>query len=119
MLETNRTRNKGAHKTDIQKTKLKKILQYLKDEHVAKKGYKMPDAKKWEFKIMDKSDIPQQENVANCGVFVCMFCDYILNGCRLNFKPDDIMEGSWRLKIILSILTLYDDESKNTNKEGM
>ena len=40
----------------------------------------MPDAKKWELKSMDKSDIPRQENVANCGVFVCMFCDYILNG---------------------------------------
>ena len=40
----------------------------------------MPDAEKWDLKSMDKSDIPQQENVADCGVFVCMFCDYILNG---------------------------------------
>ena len=57
-----------------------------------KKEYKMPDAKKWELKSMTKSDTPQQENVCNCGVFVCMFCDYILNGCKLNFKQDDIME---------------------------
>ena len=44
----------------------------MKDEHDAKKGYEMPDTDKWELKSMDKSDIPQQENVANCGVFVCM-----------------------------------------------
>ena len=91
----------------------------MKMEHVAKKGYEMPDAEKWELKSMAKRDIPQQENVANCGVFVCMFCDYILNGCKLNLKQDDIMEGNWRLKMIFSILTLCNDESNNTNKEGM
>ena len=79
----------------------------------------MPDAKKWELKSMDKSDIPQKENDSDCGLFVCMFCDYILNGCKLNFEQNDIMEGSWRLKMILSILTLCNDESNNTNKEGM
>ena len=48
LLVTNKTRNECAHKTDIQKTKLKGFLQFLKDEHYAKKGYKIPDAKKWE-----------------------------------------------------------------------
>ncbi len=89
---TTRTSNKFIHKTDIQGTKLKGFLQYLKDEHVDKKGYEMPNAKKWELKSMTNSDIPQQENVSDCGVFVCMFCDYILNGCKLNFKQDDIMK---------------------------
>ncbi len=42
---------------------------------------------------MTNSDISQQENVSDCGVFVCMFCDYILNGCELNFKQDDVMEA--------------------------
>ena len=79
----------------------------------------MHNAEKWELKSMDKSDIPQQENVSDCGVFVCMFCDYILNGCKLNFKQDDIMEGSWRQKMILSILTPCDDNGNGTNKEGM
>ena len=32
---------------------------------------------------------------------------------------DDIMEGSWWIKMILSILTLCNDESNDTNKEGM
>ena len=119
LLVTTRTRNKCVHKTDIQETKLKGFLQYLKDEHVDKKGFKMPDAKKWELKSMDKNDIPQQENVSDCGVFICMFCDYILNGCKLNFKQDDIMEGSWRQKMILSILTTCGDNDNDTYKEGM
>jgi hypothetical protein len=119
LLLTTKTRNKCAHKLDIQKTKLKGFLQYLKDEHVDKKGCEMPNAKKWELKSMDKNDIPQQENVSDCGVFVCMFCDYILNGCELNFKQDDIMEGSWRQKMILSILTTCGDDSNDTTKEGM
>ena len=79
----------------------------------------MPNANKWELKIMDKNDIPQQENVSDCGVFVCMFCDYILNGCELNFKKNDIMEGSWRQKMILSILTTCSDDNNDTYKEGM
>ena len=79
----------------------------------------MPNAKTWELKSMTNSDIPQQENVSDCGVFVCMFCDYILNGCKLNFKQADIMEGSWRQKMILSILTLCNDDGNDTYKEGM
>ena len=68
---------------------------------------------------MDKSDIPQQDNGCNCGLFVCMSCDYILNGCKFNFKQDDIMDGSWQEKMILSILILCDDKNNNTNKEDM
>ena len=68
---------------------------------------------------MTNSDIPQQENVSDCGVFVCMFCEYILNGCKLNFKQDDVMEGSWRQKMILSILTLCNVNGNDTYKEGM
>ncbi len=70
-------------------------------------------------KRMSKNDIPQQENVSDCGVFVCMFCDYIMNGCKLNFKQDDVMEGSWRQKMILSILTLCNVKGNDTYKEGM
>ncbi len=78
----------------------------------------MPNAEKWELKSMTNSDIPQQENVSDCGVFVCMFCEYILNGCKLNFKQDDVMEGSWRHKMILSILTLCNVDGNDTNKEA-
>jgi histone-lysine N-methyltransferase SETD2 len=119
LLVTTKTRNKCAHKLHIQETKLKGFLQYLKEEHVDKKGCEMPNAEKWELRRMSNSDIPQQENISDCGVFVCMFCDYILNGLKLNFKQDDIMEGSWRQKMILSILTLCNDNSNDTTKEGM
>ncbi len=100
LLVTTRTRNKCTYKTNIQETKLKGFLQYLKDEHLYKKVYAIPNGEKWELKSMTNSDIPQQENVSDCGVFVCMFCDNILNGCKLNFKQDEIMEGSWRQKMI-------------------
>ena len=60
LLVTTRTRNKCSHKLNIQETKLKGFLQYLKDEHVDKKGYEMPYVEKWELKSMDKNDIPQQ-----------------------------------------------------------
>ncbi len=68
---------------------------------------------------MTNSDIPQQENVFDCVVFVCMFCEYILNGCKLIFKQDDVMEGSWRHKMILSILTLCNVSGNENYKEGM
>ncbi len=119
LLVTKRTRNKCDHKLDIQKTKLKGFLQYLKEEHVNKKGYELPNADKWDLKSMDNNDVPQQENVSDCGLFVCMFCDYILNGCELNFKQNNIMEGSWRQKMILSILTTCGDDYNDTYKEGM
>jgi len=60
---------------------------------------------KWigeEWEIHIPKDLPQQKNGCDCGVFVCMFCEHILNGCELNFKQDDVMEGSWRQKMILS-----------------
>jgi len=91
----------------------------LKDDHADKKGCEMPNAEKWELKRVSNSDIPQQENVSDCGVFVCMFCEHILNGCKLNFKHDDVMEGSWRQKMILSILTTCGDDDNDTYKEGM
>ncbi len=91
----------------------------MKEEHFEKKGCEMPNADTWALKRMSNSDIPQKENVSNCGVFVCMFCEHILNGCELNFKQDDVMEGSWRQKMILSILTLCNVNGNDTYKEGM
>ena len=91
----------------------------MKDEHVDKKGYEMPNAEKWELKSMTNSDIPQQENFSDCGEFVFMFCEYLLNSCELNFKKYDVMEGSWRHKMILSILTLCNVSGNDTYKEGM
>ncbi len=29
-------------------------------------------------------------NTTDCGVFVCMYCDFILNDCKLDFKQDAI-----------------------------
>ncbi len=45
LLVTTKTRNKCTHKTNIQEKQLKGFQQYMKDEHVDKKGCKMPNAK--------------------------------------------------------------------------
>ena len=57
-------RNKKNSKTIPYRCRQKMIPTILEGRASCKKGYKMPDAEKWELKSMDKSDIPQQENVA-------------------------------------------------------
>ncbi len=53
-------------------------------------------------------DVPQQytTNITDCGVFVCMYCNFILNDCKLDFKQDKIANSDWRDRMILSILSV-------------
>ena len=52
------------------------LLRYLKDEWDAKNGGELPDADKW--KIVGAVDgVPRQKNGFDCGVFSCMFADFI------------------------------------------
>ncbi len=66
-------------------------------------------------------NVPQQDttNTTDCGVFVCMYCDFILNECKLDFKQDDITNNDWRDRMILSILLVKptNDKEKNNNHE--
>ncbi len=50
--------------------------------------------------------VPQQDTTNNtdCGVFVCMYCDFILNDCTLDFSQHDITNTNWRDMMIPSIL---------------
>jgi hypothetical protein len=66
-------------------------------------------------------NVPQQDTTNNtdCGIFVCMCCDFILNDCKLDFKQEDITNSDWRDRMILSILLVKptnDKEKTNNNK---
>jgi hypothetical protein len=66
--------------------------------------------------------VPKQDmtNTTDCDVFVCMYCDLILNDCKLDFNHHDITNSNWRDMMILLILLVKpkDDKEKNNNDKG-
>mmetsp|Transcript_23237 Transcript_23237/g.50343 ORF Transcript_23237/g.50343 Transcript_23237/m.50343 type:complete len:610 (-) Transcript_23237:9-1838(-) len=82
------------------RTKLEGLLQYLKDEHRVKKGGEM-DTTEWKL-VHCTRDTPGQRNGFDCGVFTCMFCDFISKDCPLVFSQDHI--DQCRERIALSIM---------------
>ncbi|KAM7403310.1 hypothetical protein PAMA_003980 [Pampus argenteus] len=61
------------------------LLLYLKEEHKAKKGREL-DSAKWTIGSMRATEIPQQRNGSDCGVFACKYADYIAKGRPFTFK---------------------------------
>ncbi|XP_034418831.1 sentrin-specific protease 2 isoform X2 [Cyclopterus lumpus] len=61
------------------------LLLYLKEEHKAKRGREL-DSPKWTVGSLRATEIPQQKNGSDCGVFVCKYADYIAKGRPLTFK---------------------------------
>ena len=107
---------------------LKAIFQYLQDDYNDKKGSPMPDVDDWEL-VETRDDTPQQRNGMfredkkgaffslsfscfficyvstagyDCGVFTCMFIDFLSKDCPLVFSQDHI--NQCRERIALSIL---------------
>ena len=80
---------------------LEGLMQYLQDEHMAKKGCPLPDADEWEL-VESTPDTPQQRNGYDCGVFTCMFCDFLSTDCPLTFSQEHITQC--RERIALSIM---------------
>ena len=77
------------------------LMRYLKDEWAAKKGGELPDADEW--KIVGAVDgVPQQENGYDCGVFTCMFGDFLSLDRPLSFNQNHV--NQCRERIALSIL---------------
>ena len=81
---------------------LEGLMQYLKDEHMVKMGFPLPDADEWEL-VESTPDTPQQLNGYDCGVFVCMFCDFLSTDRSLTFSQEHI--APCRKLIALSIMT--------------
>ncbi|ETL39177.1 hypothetical protein L916_09430 [Phytophthora nicotianae] len=67
---------------------LKVLLRYLHDESEHKKKQKFND-EGWEL-MTTTPDTPQQNNGSDCGVFSCMFADYLSLNKPLSFVQKDI-----------------------------
>ena len=80
---------------------LRAIMQYIKDEHMDKKKSPLPDEADWKL-VPCQSDTPHQLNGYDCGVFTCMFADFVSKDCPLVFGQDHIT--LCRERIALSIL---------------
>ncbi|XP_064874905.1 sentrin-specific protease 2-like isoform X2 [Oncorhynchus nerka] len=61
------------------------LLLYLREEHKARKNQDL-DTCKWTVGSLRASEIPQQKNGSDCGVFACKYADYIAQGRPLNFR---------------------------------
>uniref|UniRef100_A0A674F0S3 SUMO specific peptidase 2 n=1 Tax=Salmo trutta TaxID=8032 RepID=A0A674F0S3_SALTR len=59
------------------------LLLYLREEHKARKDL---DLDAWTVGSLRASEIPQQKNGSDCGVFACKYADYIAQGRPLNFR---------------------------------
>ncbi|XP_046753595.1 sentrin-specific protease-like [Diprion similis] len=78
---------------------LNALKQYLQDESLDKKKqpYNMTG-----WKLENVKDIPQQMNGSDCGVFSCMFAEYLCANKRLTFSQKDM--PYFRNKMVYEIL---------------
>ncbi|KAJ8677928.1 hypothetical protein QAD02_013715 [Eretmocerus hayati] len=76
------------------------LKQYIHEESIdkKKKPYSFQD---WNFECVQ--NIPRQTNGSDCGVFSCMFAEYICSNRELNFSQDNM--PYFRNKMIYEILT--------------
>ncbi len=112
LLATNRTRKACVHKKTKQEKILGVVMQYLQDEF-KKNGNNFIDENDWSLKTM--CNVPQQDNTKDCGIFVCLFCNSILNDCALDFDQNDIRCGEWHNKIVQSILSIDNNDGDDSN----
>ncbi|KAK2587392.1 hypothetical protein KPH14_003107 [Odynerus spinipes] len=66
---------------------LSALRQYLEEESMDKKK-KSFDTSDW--KLESEKDIPQQMNGSDCGVFSCMFAEYICANRKITFSQEDM-----------------------------
>jgi len=82
---------------------LEAIMQYVKDEHKDKKKAPLPNDDEWELVPCDPRTTPRQLNGFDCGVFTCMFIDFLSKDCPLDFLGQEHITQC-RERIALSIL---------------
>lgn len=70
---------------------LNSIHRYLCDEHLCKKGFPLPDG--WRKDDHIRCPCPQQDNGHDCGVFMCMFMEYLALGRPLDFGQEEANPG--------------------------
>jgi Ulp1 family protease len=110
----NVTKHGCRHKVKMQEDTLQVLRDYLQKEHMKDKCIDLPN----EWKLYTMCKAPQQDttHTTDCGVFVCMYCDFILNDCKLDFNQEDITDSHWRDRMIFSILLVKqkDDKERKT-----
>ena len=79
---------------------LEVLLRYIQAEHIRKKQQPLQE-NEWALHSHDGSEIPQQDNNCDCGVFTLVYADYITDNLPLTFEQKDIAD--FRLKIYHSI----------------
>ncbi|XP_054001163.1 sentrin-specific protease 1-like [Hylaeus anthracinus] len=79
---------------------LSALRQYLEDESLDKKKQHY-DTSNWKLECV--KNIPQQMNGSDCGVFSCMFAEYICANRKITFTQDDM--PYFRNKMVYEILT--------------
>lgn len=83
---------------------LRAMIQYLKDEHLAKKGAPLPGD--WQ-PVRTTDDTPRQLNGYDCGVFATFCAHYASLGAPLDFSQADIPHFRDRMMIDILDKKLY------------
>jgi Ulp1 family protease len=81
--------------TSSQHMYLHHILHYLKDEFFRVHG--RHDKRPWKLVSCDKSTTPQQPNTHDCGVYVCLAVDRLMQDLPLTFTSDDARIARWHI----------------------
>ncbi|KAL3762313.1 hypothetical protein ACHAW5_006313 [Stephanodiscus triporus] len=96
-------------------SKLEGLLKYVKDEYSAKNGKEL-DVTEWEL-VSCTSDTPRQKNGYDCGVFTCMFADFISKDCQLLFNQDHIDQCRQRIALsIMNYCAIDDSDSQRHSR---
>ncbi|NWQ83238.1 SENP2 protease, partial [Columbina picui] len=77
------------------------LFDYLQEESREKRNEELNVAE-WTLHNMQPHEIPQQTNGSDCGVFTCVFADYISRDEPLTFTQDDM--PYFRKKMVWEIL---------------
>uniref|UniRef100_A0A1B0B6J7 Ubiquitin-like protease family profile domain-containing protein n=1 Tax=Glossina palpalis gambiensis TaxID=67801 RepID=A0A1B0B6J7_9MUSC len=78
---------------------LKALEQYLKDESMDKRKQPFDTS---QFLIESVPDVPRQMNGSDCGVFSCMFAEYVTRNKEITFSQQNM--EYFRQKMILEIV---------------
>ena len=74
---------------------MKILKKYLSDELMSNKCIRrermenMIKPEEWTL-VAHKREVPQQKNSYDCGVFTCLFAEYLLRGRPMDFHANDI-----------------------------
>jgi hypothetical protein len=111
----NVTRHGCRHKIKMQEDTLQGLRDYLQNKHMKDKHKDLPN----EWKLYSMCKVPQQDttNTTDCGVFVCIYCNLILNDCKVEFSQNNITNSNWRDRMILLILSIKPKNDKENNND--